>query len=185
MKILLRKKYLRCIFLLSVLLWLCFMLLTLNTSIIYIKGSMQVYSIILQDAKISMSMVRQTYPVITLVLLILISAVILFALINYSFNKIKRVAYAKSKTATFLYGLVFASLVGLGIFGRLNQYPLRWSDAFSFDDDFKANLSLNPIQSFLSTLQFINSKYDIKKVKAYYPLMVQYLGVKNPDSTDS
>ena len=60
---------------------------------------------------------------------------------------------------------------------------MRWSDAFSFDDDFKANLSLNPVQSFLSTLQFRYSTYDLKKVKEYYPLMAQYLGIDNPDST--
>ena len=84
----------------------------------------------------------------------------------------------------FLSGFVFALLLGVGIFGRLNQYPLRWSDAFSFDDDFKANLSLNPVQSFLSTLQFRYSTYDLKKVKEYYPLMAQYLGIDKPDSTD-
>ena len=81
-----------------------------------------------------------------------------------------------------LIGIIFALVLGIGIFGRLNQYPLRWSDAFSFHDDFKANLSLNPVQSFLSTLQFRHSTYDLKKVKAYYPMMSQYLGVDKPDS---
>ena len=47
----------------------------------------------------------------------------------------------------------------------------------------KQNLSLNPVQSFLSTLKFKNSKYDLGKVKAYYPLMAQYLNISNPDST--
>ncbi|HET7117725.1 MAG TPA: LTA synthase family protein, partial [Hanamia sp.] len=82
----------------------------------------------------------------------------------------------------FSIGFVFALLLGLGVFGKLGQYPLRWSDAFVFDNNFKANLSLNPVQSFLSTLKFANSNYDIKLVKKYYPLMVQYLNVPDPDT---
>lgn len=63
------------------------------------------------------------------------------------------------------------------------QFPLRWSDAFTLSDDFKANLALNPFQSFFSTLSFRNSTFDIKKVKAAYPLMAASLEVQQPDST--
>ena len=136
----------------------------------------------LQDAKISMSMVWQTYPVVTLVLIIIISAAIIRWIINRLFSKINTQAYHRFGIRQFVAGFVFTLLLALGIFGRVSQYPLRWSDAFSFDDDFKANLALNPVQSFLSTLQFINSTYDIKKVKAFYPLMAQQLNIKNPDS---
>ncbi|MBK9532305.1 MAG: hypothetical protein IPO42_11080 [Chitinophagaceae bacterium] len=35
---------------------------------------------------------------------------------------------------------VFAFLVfGIFIFGRVGQFPLRWSDAYTLSDDFKAN----------------------------------------------
>jgi len=66
----------------------------------------------------------------------------------------------------------------------LGQFPLRWSDAFVFADDFKASTALNPFQSFFSTLSFKNSGYDKKKVKEYYPLMASYLGVQNPDENN-
>lgn len=135
------------------------------------------------DAKISMNMVWQTYPVVTLILLIIVCVVLLYGLIIRWFNKMQSSLYRGKGFSKVLIGIVFALIVGIGIFGRLNQYPLRWSDAFSFHDDFKANLSLNPIQSFLSTLQFRNSTYDIKKVKQYYPLMVSALGIQNADST--
>ena len=134
------------------------------------------------DAKISMNMVWETYPVFTLLILIIISTILLYGLIIRWFKKMQLSVYRGRGFSKILIGVAFALLFGLGIFGRLNQYPLRWSDAFSFDDDFKANLSLNPIQSFLSTLQFRNSTYDLKKVKAYYPLMAKYLSVQNPDS---
>jgi len=135
------------------------------------------------DAKISMNMVWETYPVFTLLILIIISIILLYGLIMRWFRKMQLSIYRGRGFSKILIGVAFALLFGLGIFGRLNQYPLRWSDAFSFDDDFKANLSLNPIQSFLSTLQFRNSTYNIKKVKAYYPLMAKYLAIPDADST--
>lgn len=134
------------------------------------------------DAKISMNMVWQTYPVFTLIILIIVCTALLYALIIRWFRKMQLSTYRGQGFSKVLIGIVFALLLGIGIFGRLNQYPLRWSDAFSFHDDFKANLSLNPVQSFLSTLQFRNSTFDLKKVKSYYPLMSQYLGVQNPHS---
>lgn len=136
----------------------------------------------LSDAKISMNMVWETYPVFTLVILIIIATALLFWLITRWYKNSQASVYEGKPASKFIIGLVFALLLGLGVFGRLNQYPLRWSDAFSFDDNFKANLSLNPAQSFLSTLKFKNSTYDLKKVKEYYPLMVQYLNIQNPDS---
>ncbi len=136
----------------------------------------------LGDAKISMNMVWETYPVFTLTILIIIVFTILFWLINRWYNKTKNSVYTGKPIFRIIIGLAFALLLGLGVFGRFNQFPLRWSDAFVFDNNFKANLSLNPVQSFLSTLKFKNSTFDLKKVKEYYPLMAQYLGVANPDS---
>ena len=135
-----------------------------------------------EDARISMNMVWQTYPVVTLIILVIICAALLYALIIRWFKKMQLSTYRGKGFSKVLIGIIFALVLGIGIFGRLNQYPLRWSDAFSFHDDFKANLSLNPVQSFLSTLQFRHSTYDLKKVKAYYPMMSQYLGVDKPDS---
>ncbi|MEO8568147.1 MAG: LTA synthase family protein [Ginsengibacter sp.] len=136
-----------------------------------------------EDAKISLSMVWQTYPVFTLIFIIAAGTLLLYWLIIAWIPFLKPRRYSGNGIIKMMMAYVFILLLGLGIFGRLNQYPLRWSDAFSYDDDFKANLALNPVQSFLSTLQFRSSTYDIKKVKAYYPLMAQHLGVENPDST--
>ncbi|HEY5464127.1 MAG TPA: sulfatase-like hydrolase/transferase [Hanamia sp.] len=136
----------------------------------------------LSDAKISMNMVWETYPVFKLLLFTIIGTAVIYWLIVRWFKKIQHTIFNAHVVTKFITGFVFALILGLGVFGRLNQYPLRWSDAFAFDDNFKANLSLNPPQSFLSTLKFKNSTFDIKKVKEYYPLMVQYLNVQNPDS---
>lgn len=136
----------------------------------------------LQDAGISYKMMWQTYPLIkaTIVLIIIaIAAKIIFTRLLNSY--LQKDSFYKRRGIVF-YILSFFILGGF-IFGKLGQFPLRWSDAFTLSDDFKANLALNPFQSFFSTLNFRNSTYDSKKVTAYYPLMAAYLGVKNPDST--
>ena len=137
-----------------------------------------------QDASISMNMVWETYPVFTIIFLLIISVVLLYWLINFYYRRFKQARFHGHGIIKIVMGFIFTFLLALGIFGRLNQYPLRWSDAFSFDDEFKANLALNPVQSFLSTLQFRSSTYDKNKVKEYYPLMAQRLGVANPDSSN-
>lgn len=134
------------------------------------------------NAKISMSMIWESYPVFTLLLLIIVCTALLYWLIIRRFRKIRGFHYAGTPLARILTGIIFTLLLALGIFGRFNQYPLRWSDAFSFEDDFKANLALNPVQSFLSTLQFRNSGYDIKEVRKVYPLISEYLHVRDKDS---
>ena len=46
-------------------------------------------------------------------------------------------------------------LFGIFIFGKIGQFPLRWSDAYTLSDDFKANLALNPFQNFFTTTFWI------------------------------
>jgi phosphoglycerol transferase MdoB-like AlkP superfamily enzyme len=133
------------------------------------------------DAGISSKMMLQSYPVVSIVLLLLTGTVLasfVFKKILSGLVKEERIQY-KRRT---LWNVLFFVLLGLTVFGKLGQFPLRWSDAFTLSDDFKSNLSLNPFQSFFSTLRFKDSKPDIKMVKKYYPLISAYMGVKDPDS---
>lgn len=134
----------------------------------------------LPDLSISFAMVKQTYPVFTISLLL----VVLMALYAWLQHKLLTKIIASSAPTTKRQrwyfvgtGLVLAAL----IFGRLGQYPLRWSDAFSLGDDFKGNTALNPFQSFFSSLKFRSASYDLEKVKQYYPKMAAYLEVDKPD----
>ncbi len=135
------------------------------------------------DAGISTNMMFQSYPVVTIgviLLLILLIAIYGFRkILTYQLSR-DRIQYKRKAW----WNIGFFILLALSIFGKIGQFPLRWSDAFTLSNDFKANLSLNPFQSFFSTLNFTNTKPDIKKVKAYYPFMASYLGVKTPDSVN-
>jgi phosphoglycerol transferase MdoB-like AlkP superfamily enzyme len=136
----------------------------------------------LSDAGISTRMVWQTYPVVRILLLLVVGVWVLRKLIGWSYNRIRgsRVAGeapdVPSGRARIIWFVVSFLLLGLAVFGRIGQYPLRWSDAFSLGSDYQANLSLNPFQSFFSSLKFRHSVYDEAKVKAALPLLAGYYG---------
>jgi glucan phosphoethanolaminetransferase (alkaline phosphatase superfamily) len=126
-------------------------------------------------------MVWQTYPVIKLFLAIFIIVFIIYWLINKWYKMIRS---SRKLASPFqpVFSILLFLVMGIAIWGKFSQFPLRWSDAFSFGDEFRSSVSLNPVQSFFSTLQFRHSGYDEKKVREYYPLMAGYLGIQNPDS---
>jgi len=131
----------------------------------------------LQDAAISARMMWQTYPLLRITILIVIAVWLFTKYIKKTFRRIYKRPALVSRRKKIIVHIAFVILCGLAIFGKIGQYPLRWSDAFALTDDFKANASLNPFQSFFSTFSFKNSGYDINKVKTSYPIMTDYLGV--------
>jgi len=129
------------------------------------------------DAAISAGMVWQTYPVVS----ILIGIVVLVLLIRWWFVKNYDRCLAIPKTATktqrVLSSIVAFLLMGWAVFGSANQYPLRWSDAFAFGNDYKASVALNPFQSFFATLKYRKEGFDAQKVKQLMPYMAYWLGL--------
>ncbi|HTB99863.1 MAG TPA: sulfatase-like hydrolase/transferase [Ferruginibacter sp.] len=134
----------------------------------------------LGDAAISLNMVYQSYPLIKaiiLLLLLLVIAVIFFKKLLVAYQNEE-----KRKGNLWAWFTGFFLLFALGVFGKIGQFNLRWSDAFTLNDNFEANVALNPLQSFFSTLSYRDTKPDINKVRAAYALMADYLGVQNKDS---
>ncbi len=136
----------------------------------------------LQDAGISLNMMWQSYPLLK----ISIGLILVFFIARFIFRRLlARYQHQDSfykRKGRLIYVITFI-LFGGFIFGKIGQFPLRWSDAYTLSDDFKANLALNPFQSFISTLSFRSSSYDLKKVKAGYPVIASYLGIPSTDST--
>ncbi|HXB92142.1 MAG TPA: sulfatase-like hydrolase/transferase [Puia sp.] len=131
----------------------------------------------LADAGISANMVWQTYPVLRIFLLLIVGTWLIRRLMKYVYTRVQRSEepVLSGKARAGWYGGVVL-LLGLIIFGRVGQYPLRWSDAFTLGSDYAANLSLNPFQSFFSSLKFRHSVYDEAKVKAALPVLAPYYG---------
>jgi membrane-anchored protein YejM (alkaline phosphatase superfamily) len=66
------------------------------------------------------------------------------------------------------------------IYGKFSRYPLRWSDAYFSRDDFLGELALNPAQYLFETMREEPPRLDVARVRALYPLIADYVGVK-PD----
>lgn len=134
------------------------------------------------DAKISMSMIWQTYHVGWILFAMVIIMAVLLAVVNAVYDFVQSKPRYATKKSSITWSVLFFLALGLAIFGRVGQYPLRWSDAFEFGDDFKAAISLNPFQSFFSSLEFRKSGFNRQKTEAHYNWMAAYLGVDKPDS---
>jgi phosphoglycerol transferase MdoB-like AlkP superfamily enzyme len=135
----------------------------------------------LQDAGISMGMVWETYPVIPGLLLMSLALVLFFFLSRYILRRLGQ-KHRQQVKRPWIYSLVFFLLMVLASWGTLGQFPLRWSDVFSLKDAFRAQLALNPMQMFFSTLNFKQSTYDEEATRQYYTLMADFLGVTDRDS---
>ncbi len=137
-----------------------------------------------KDAAISIDMLWQSYPVIPMTGGIILFVWLISWLSAKLYSRVNRKTLPISPRNSFFISLVYFILLAISIFGRISQYPLRWSDAYSLGSDYKANLALNPIQSFFSSLRFKNSGYNISSVREYYPFMAKYLGVTTQDSVN-
>ncbi len=135
----------------------------------------------LEEGKTSLGMVWQTYPVIRIILALIVVVFVFMWMLKKLFQKASLTIDSPQKSNRIIAVSGFALLFAVLIFGRVGQYPLRWSDAFSLGNEFKANTAFNPYQSFFSTLTFRKSTFDIKKVKEYYPLIASHLQISNPD----
>jgi phosphoglycerol transferase MdoB-like AlkP superfamily enzyme len=136
----------------------------------------------LMDAGISARMVWQTYPVIRIIILLIIGTWFIRLLIKRTHKKIQTSSSVTTKKSRVTWFIICFLLFALAIFGRAGQFPLRWSDAFSLGDDYKANISLNPFQSFISSLKFLHSSYNEAKVKKAFALLAPYYGFTQNDS---
>lgn len=130
----------------------------------------------LEDTGISAEMVWQSYPLIRILLLI----IAVTTGIGYVFRKIYQNTAQQVIPPPRRKRILIVSLVVIlsctAIFGRFNQYPLRWSDAFAMGSDYKANLALNPFESFFNTLRYRGKAFDEKEVREGVGFLSGYFG---------
>ena len=128
----------------------------------------------MQDAGISLTLVWQNYPVIRMILAILVVSFIIWVLLLGSFHRISNAPDNSRKKHKWIWVLGTMLVLGMGIFGNIGQYNLRWSEAFNLGSDYRANLALNPFQSFFSSLKFRNSNYNPEAVRKAYTVLKPY-----------
>jgi phosphoglycerol transferase MdoB-like AlkP superfamily enzyme len=132
-----------------------------------------------EDPAISIKMLWQSYPLFWMVLGLLF----IVLLLRWMFRKVHRyvVSRTEGKGIPYKRGWFLATILFFGFFvyGGVGTSPLKWSTAFQFNNSFQSFLALNPLQNFFYTLRLRRSSYDETKVRAYFPLMKQWMGLTN------
>ncbi len=130
---------------------------------------------------ISFEMINETYHATWVIIgLILIAVGFFFAFKRFILFERERLALTQKRRIGF--GLATFFILLVGIYGALDQYPLRWSDAYFSPYRFIADLSLNPVLFLNDTFQFREKPYDVEKARALYPVMSAYWGVPEKNS---
>ena len=105
---------------------------------------------------ISMQMMWQSYPIITIIIIFVVVEWALYKFITYSLFLSAKYETVGSKIKIAITQIAFFIILLYSAIGNIiyegGQYPLRWSDAYSLGSDYKANVALNPMQSFLALL---------------------------------
>jgi phosphoglycerol transferase MdoB-like AlkP superfamily enzyme len=130
-----------------------------------------------EDPGISAKMLWQSYPIVWMVLGLIISVLLL----RLMFKKLHSLVVARTEGRGIPYQRKWflASILILGVlaYGRLDRQPLKWTDAFTFDNSFKSYLALNPLQNFFTTLRFRKPQYDEDAVRLYFPTIADWMGL--------
>jgi phosphoglycerol transferase MdoB-like AlkP superfamily enzyme len=128
-------------------------------------------------------MVWETYPVILGILALFLFAIAYGWVLNrFAFGKLEQAGKPLRKWLKVATVTVAVMLYGLGIHGKLSQYPLRWSEAYFSTSPFVSALSLNPVLYFFDTRTYRKVSFDKEEVRKYYPMMADLLGVEHPDA---
>jgi phosphoglycerol transferase MdoB-like AlkP superfamily enzyme len=128
-----------------------------------------------EDPVISFRMLWQSYPMIWILLGLVFSVFMLVRLFKKTHVQVflrNNLQDIKYKRRWHLLAVLF---LGWCIFGVFSFRPLKWSDAFVLNDNFRSYLALNPFQNFFTTLKFRTPSVDEVKAKQHYPLVAKFL----------
>lgn len=139
----------------------------------------------LKNPMISFEMVRESYPwPLLLLLIIALSLICIVILAKFLTPKLIGSPLVNNNRTRFAGGFLFIFLFGFGLYGSLQMYPLRWSEAFATPDAFSSNLSLNPILYVADTYTFRNAEFEKEKVQENYDVVAKFLGVDESNLND-
>ncbi len=130
-------------------------------------------------------MVKDDYPIFSVTLITLISLGIIFRLLLSLVKRIDRGEERYTLRQKVTIYTLFSVLYLFGGYGKLELYPWRWSEAFFSSNNFISYLSSNPVTYFINTLKNNDVRYEMEKVKKYYPYVAEYVGIDPKDHNSS
>jgi len=137
---------------------------------------------LLENPMIALQMVWESYPVVWSIIGLSILIWATWRAIEKAFQYLEdrqRLVRFRNKFFAFTMG---GFILLFSIWGTFRQYRLLWSDAYFSEDPFIVAAGLNPILYFNETRSFVLEDFNEERTREYYDLMIQELGVKQPDS---
>ena len=127
-----------------------------------------------EDPVISFKMLWQSYPMVWILLALVLAVVMLSTLFKRTHVSVVKRMHADItyKRKWHLIAIVFLLW---SVYGLFSFTPLKWKDAFEFNDNFKSYVALNPLQNFFTTLRFRSPSFDVAKAREYYPVIADFL----------
>lgn len=128
-----------------------------------------------EDFAISMRMMWQTYPLLWMILGLLVAVWFFRWMYHKSHWRVISQTDGLGIPYRRKFFIITALILGIFIYGRMAITPLTWKQCFVFQDNFKSNLALNPLQNFFATLRFRRPEFNEKKAREVFPLMKEWL----------
>ena len=132
-----------------------------------------------EDAKISMAMLWQSYPIFWM-LLGLVVAVLFF---RWMYRRTHWTVIARTDGLGIPYKrkwfFISGVLLLLFVYGSISTSSLKWKKAFELNDNFKSYLSLNPLQNFFTTLRFRRPQFNENTARENFSVMADWMPLAN------
>ena len=132
-----------------------------------------------EDPGISAKMLWQSYPIPWMILGLLVTVVLLRQMFRRMHVSVVHKTDGKGIRYNRYWVVAALFFFGFFIYGNVGSQPLKWSEAFRFNNSFKSALALNPLQNFFYTLRLRRTTFDETKVRACFPMMKDWMGIEN------
>ena len=129
----------------------------------------------IEDPKISLQMMWQTYPLIWMILGLIVAVLLFRWMYRRSHWQVIRSTDGKGIPYRRKFFVVAALIMALFIYGSLTWSPLKRSDSFQFRNNFKSYIAINPLQNFFSTLKGRKHTFNEKKAREAIPVMEEWM----------
>ncbi|WP_422091414.1 LTA synthase family protein [Tenacibaculum ovolyticum] len=132
-----------------------------------------------ENIGISTKVFWESYPIFKGLIGVVIFLFLIIKFHKLIFSFFKKIDFVSPKKNRIVFGILTALILGLGSYGSLQHYPLRWSQAFFSKDKNINQFALNPVLYFFDSFKFRSSGYDLAEIKKYTPIINNYLGIKS------
>lgn len=128
-----------------------------------------------EDPVISFKMLWESYPMVWILLALVLAVIMLSGLFKSTHVNVVKKNTQEDIIYKRRWHAIAIIFLGWSLFGIFSFTPLKWKDAFKFNDNFKSYVALNPLQNFFTTLRFRSPSVDELKAKEFFPVIADLL----------